>query len=497
MSKHLKSNILFTIFLVFLIISAFLVTFFLINNHNKRVEEVYKAPYYSFKKVSKKDPIDVFAKYPINPITINFDNKASITGLKNKEVETKINDKLAKLDVSKNEYGDNFCYVNFNYSNVLNISCKDKSVTINLVDGNDIILEEIFQNTSDLLEISKDALYRTYCPLMGCEELSYDENNVIDNYLIAGLNDIKNNNYEMILSKDNVGLRLNYYASSDYYPDYFEFVNFNFYNYPQDITIFNRFLTNDNIYEKEITAYCNPQNCNYIFEEYEDNSNYQNSSFLTSKTYLDKRIYNSTGNDITMEYKYEYEDLDLEALESKFFDIIIAKYDLTKENNYKYISIDLDIYNTNYDYKLITYMIDIKEFNKEEFIKYLLGYYEAKTVKEDYIFKNNMIITKEGNIEFLEDNPTDIFNDFNNTVYDYIIANEDNFLGFLGNCDSLDYDVCLEERHYEDLIKDASYAIDKENEMIHMFYQLPIDINMISYVNSYIPYSLFTLKEIE
>ncbi len=493
MSKSTKSNVLFVLFLAMLVLIAIFITYLLIMDHNNKINNSLNSnkPYYSFKAVSKKDPLDAFAKYPVNPITIDTTAKVSISGLKNKEVETKINNKLAQLDSSKNEYGYNFCNVTFNYSNVLGIDCKNEYVMVNLIDGEDILLEEIFQKDSDLLEITKDALYRSYCTYGGCAnwEDMYDYDSYIDNYLIRAIKEIKNRDYKLRLTENSLYLYLNYYENID---DILGGVAYDFYNYLNDITIYSRFLTDENIYEQEVTDYCNPENCSYLLSDNKDY--YSNSSFLTPRNYLVKSLYNSTNSDIAYEYDYEKEELDLANLTNKISDTLITKYNLTEEKNYQNINLDLEIYNTNYDYKLVTYIIDIKEFEKDDFIKYILGYFEATTIKDEHIFKNNMIVTKEGNIEFLEDNPPSIFPDFNTKLYNYIETHEDDFRSFTSICDAYeDYNACLKEYNYEKLIAEASYAIDQENQMLHMFYESPIISGMAAYVNSYIPFSLFTI----
>ncbi len=495
MSKSSKSNVLFILFLATLILISIFITYLLITNHNNKINNPVNTnkPYYSFQAVSKKDPIDAFAKYPVNPITIDISDKVSISGLKNKEVETKINNKLAKLDSSKNEYGYNFCNVTFNYSNVLGIDCKNEYVMVNLIDGEDIILEEIFQKDSDLFEIIKEALYSSYCAWGTCanrEEL-YEYDSYIDNYLITAIKEIKNREYKICLTNTSLYIYLNYYENID---DILGGVTFDFYNYLNDITIYSRFLTSENIYENEVNEYCNPENCDYIIETNKDY--YSNSGFLTSKNYLNNSLFNSTSSDIAYDYRYEKEELDLANLTTKISNTLIEKYNLTKENNYQNIYIDLDIYNTNYDYKLITYIIDIKEFKKEDFIKNILGYYEAQPLKEEHITKNNMIITKDGNIEFLEDNPASIFPDFNTKLYNYILAHEEDFYTVTAICDFYeDYNACLEEYSYEKLISKASYALDQENGMLHMFYQSPAISGMTSGINTYLPLDIFTITE--
>ena len=217
MSKSSKSNVLFILFLATLILISIFITYLLITNHNNKINNPVNTnkPYYSFQAVSKKDPIDAFAKYPVNPITIDISDKVSISGLKNKEVETKINNKLAKLDSSKNEYGYNFCNVTFNYSNVLGIDCKNEYVMVNLIDGEDIILEEIFQKDSDLFEIIKEALYSSYCAWGTCanrEEL-YEYDSYIDNYLITAIKEIKNREYKICLTNTSLYIYLNYYEN--------------------------------------------------------------------------------------------------------------------------------------------------------------------------------------------------------------------------------------------------------------------------------------------
>ena len=216
MSKSFKSNLFFVLFLVIIVLLSIFITYILIINHHPKVNDNLETPkpYYNFTKVSKKDTLDISTKYPI---TINMEDKISISGLKNKEVETKINNKLANFTDIQNDYGDNTCIVTFNYSNVLSLECQENYITLNLVDGKDITFEEIFQQDSNLLEISKEALYDTYCPWLNCEDNKEynDYDNYIDNYLISGMNAIKKHQYTIRLYSTSMSLFLDNYNIDD------------------------------------------------------------------------------------------------------------------------------------------------------------------------------------------------------------------------------------------------------------------------------------------
>ena len=92
--SHKRDNILFCIFLLLVILIAILITYLLINNHKKNKLDnnvhfdINEIKEFKFKDVTEADVVDVFTKYPINPIDINFaNNSVSISGLKDKNVE--------------------------------------------------------------------------------------------------------------------------------------------------------------------------------------------------------------------------------------------------------------------------------------------------------------------------------------------------------------------------------------------------------------------------
>ena len=152
MSQSKRNNIIFYSVLVLIVILSISGTVFAIYKHKENVDKKGVTntpkedvkPFLTFKEVSESDTIDIFKKYPINPIEINFTKgKVKISGLKDKEIENKVNEKLSVLTVKESEFGNN-CHINTNVSNVLSISCAIETINVNLKTGEEITIEELY-----------------------------------------------------------------------------------------------------------------------------------------------------------------------------------------------------------------------------------------------------------------------------------------------------------------------------------------------------------------
>lgn len=508
MSNSKKDDIAFYIILALIIILSITGTIFAIKRHNNgdkppvintpKEEEVL--PYLTFKEVPSSSTVDIFKKYPINSLKINYSNDTvSISGLKDKEVETKINKKLATLDAKKNEYDNRNCYVNFNMSNVLSISCKEETINVNLIDGEDLKIEEIFNKDTDLSSIILKGIYDTYCSWNGCtyneEYATEDYYNEIDEDIVEKMQNIKNNNYKIKLYENS--LNILYPQESDTYDNLDTSIQFS--DFIDSITIYDRFLKDD-IYETKVTDYCTPNSCYYKINKNEEDDVYYIKEFLNSKTFLNYRIYNSTRIDILSNDKLsENVELNLEEFNKKIKDEIIKKENLnTKGNNYTNLDIYVDIYyHTSKDYQIL-YSITSQEFTKEDFAKNRLEsmYTNYNCIKEKRIDKINMLVDTNNNVTYLDNNPANKYRLFETRLYNHILksledeANDD--FTYYNNCDIADnYEECISKRDYHDLIKEASYAIDEEKNILYM-YEVKPGIGMAeSYVRTSIPLAIF------
>lgn len=509
MSNSKKGDISFYIILALIIILSVAGTIYAIKRHNnvdkspvintpKEEEEVL--PYLTFKEVPSSSTVDIFKKYPINSLKINYSNDTvSISGLKDKEVETKINKKLATLDAKKNEYDNRNCYVNFNMSNVLSISCKEETINVNLIDGEDLKIEEIFNKDTDISSIILKGIYDTYCSWNGCtyneEYATEDYYNEIDEDIVEKMQNIKNNNYKIKLYENS--LNILYPQESDTYDNLDTSIQFS--DFIDSITIYDRFLKDD-IYETKVTDYCTPNSCYYKINKNEEDDVYYIKEFLNSKTFLNYRIYNSTRIDILSNDKLsENVELNLEEFNKKIKDEIIKKENLnTKGNNYTNLDIYVDIYyHTSKDYQIL-YSITSQEFTKEDFAKNRLEsmYTNYNCIKEKRIDKINMLVDTNNNVTYLDNNPANKYRLFETRLYNHILKSlEDeanDAFTYYNDCDIADnYEECISKRDYHDLIKEASYAIDEEKNILYMYEEKP-GIGMAeSYVNAGVSLDIF------
>lgn len=499
-----KSDIFFYLFLIIIVGLGIGGTYLAIKYHNANYKPITSEPpkepveeeiipYLVFKEVSESNTIDAFKRYPINPININFtNNEVTISGLKDKSIESKINAKLSILDATKDRNNNNQCYINFNVSNVLSISCKTKTLNLNLVTGNEITIEEIFNKDTDIYSILVSSIYNSICSWIDCtnynEESEYP--NEVENQSVAALKDFKNNNYSFSINDGNIIITYNNIK------DYFNSTYISYGEYKDDITIHERFL-NNSIYEQEISDYCTPNSCYYKLNQTESDV-YNEEEFLNGKTYIHWDISNSTRFDASYKNANEYSNLDLKKISPLIKEEIIKNEKLdTVGNNYLDLTIYVNIYyHTNNDYQII-YSITQNDYSKENFIKYRLGtfYQNIPNISQKRIDRINMLLSTDNKISYLDDNPTKLFN-FENKLYDYIMAtltDEDNYdFRSYNNCEfSEDYEKCEQEKDYHNLIKEAVYAIDEVNNRLHM-YEVKPGIGMAeSFVNVMIPLDIF------
>lgn len=481
-----KGNIIFVGFLLLLVLIAGLITYYLIYNHNLKASQSnhIEENYLSFKKVEESKTLDIFRKYPVNPITVTVDDDVKISGLKDKNVENKINSELKSFvpyDAKKFGVRDkNFCNINFNFSNVLSLECENKSGTFDLTTGNYIKIEDIFNKDTDLFTITMDALYQTMCeygngfctPEEDDDEYykdnEYYKNNKIENEIANVYHQILQGNYGISLEPTGLWIKM---PNFDYYVATIDFTK-----YYNEVTIFDRYKTKETIYENDIEQYCNIMNC--------DNSVEREGYFLSDKNYLNIRISSLD------------ENIDLAQVKSKIVNEIIKKNSLKKEtNNYQYLSLYITIEKPTYGYNVVSYTIYKREMDKDNFIKYYLDHWlDVKIINEEETEKINMILTNDNNIVYLEDDPNKVFNNFYDTLANYLLEyienDRDSIYDYNSFCNDEGYaDICNDGKiDYQAAVKQAIYAIDIDNKL------LMIDFMIYALNTIEVPYDIFTLK---
>ena len=442
MSQSKRNNIIFYSVLVLIVILSISGTVFAIYKHKENVDKKGVTntpkedvkPFLTFKEVSESDTIDIFKKYPINPIEINF---------------TK------------------------------GISCAIETINVNLKTGEEITIEELFNKDSDIYSFIVKSSYNSTCMWGICspEDNDSEYDNNIENTIAENLQKIKNNDYILSVNTKNVVLT---YESKE---DEFSGIYLEYYDFFNDITIYDRYLDNS-IYEKNITDYCQPNN-------YADAGH-----FINDKTYVNFRINNQ--NNIDPDYNYiskEITELNLKDYINLLEKEILKKEKLdTEGNNYAYIYINADIYyHTANDYQ-VYYQINKKEYKKEDFIKYHLGFNEAKEINTKTINAVNMLIDKNKKISYLSDNPTKNIPNFETKLYEYImqeLKKDDNDFSSYDTCYFSEDEKCEEKRDYHNLIKEASFAIDKVNNKLHMYEEKPGMYEPVSFVSTRISLDVF------
>lgn len=392
-----KENILFTIIIFLIIIIASEITFVAITYYNethppiiekKEEEEPVIKHFLTLAKPNPSKSLDLYQTYPENPISITFaKNRVLIDGLKNSATEAKINEMLKELDASENERGEHDCKINFNVSNVLSLTCKKKSKNIDLTTGHEIKLEEIFNDQSDIALILLNGIYDTYCLSGGCNIDAQNNTMDFENEARKIIQKIQNQDYNFHITNKEISfddLLLNN-----------ENVIIRFFNNLNDLTIYNRFLTTENIFEKEILEYCHPTNC----------TPHVTPSNLTN-SYIETKFLNA--NNIFIEFKLEKEnlsselsELDLKSIGSKVLNELISKYNLSAKESYQVIYINANINNYTAPNYQVKYQIDTVNTPEELYPKVLLGY-KDNILNTETINNDDLLVDNLGAISYIE-----------------------------------------------------------------------------------------------
>ena len=497
-----KGDVFFYLFLVLLVLVIVGVTIWLIYNKNhvdhlddtsNPTDNQTDIPYFAFESVGEAPVMDVFYEYAYNPIDIKYVNhQIVIDGLKDQEVQNKVNRLLSELELYQNRDGEEYCNVTFNVSNVLSVSCNGKSKNINLVTGEEIKLEDILQHDSNIRFILLDSIYKNMCAWGGCDpEYWYDqtEYNDADDFVAEIFRDIQKKDYELVLYNNS------FYLETDIDVE-IGLGGFYFSDFLEDVTIYDRFLTDENIYEEEPSRFCHPQDCT----NYESEFSYDMTDFIADHVYLNGSLSNFTNTDL-LENDYEEKDFDDEVIE-KVYDYLIETYDLDVSDYYQYVYIFGYLYNTNLGYTNVIIDMEATELDYDDFRKRLFNEVDRiDPISTKEITDVSIIIDRSGNVSKLEDDPNKLFVNFDEILASYI-TNDYNqngsnspFYSYIDVCYMEDdYDECMTRLDFMNLVKSASYSIDLENKRIYMRYTKGDGVMAYAYISTFIPFELFELK---
>jgi len=480
-----QANIIFVLILLYILVGSAFFTFYSIDKHNKRIKSIplikNEAPkteettFLNMALPSESKTIDIYQTYYTNPLIITFEKgRVLVDGLKDNKVELKISELLKELDASQNSKGETSCVTTFNVSNVLSVTCKQQSKNINLLTGEELTLADIFNKESNLHSILLDGIYKFACLKSNCatDNLSNLKSNV-ENEIAMALKNLPDNYTNFKITAQSI--EFNDILIND------EPLKINFADYYEDITIFDRFLSIDNIYER------NNDNV-YAWSEFNNNEDiYTKSYFLAKNNYLTLNIENKTGDDVANFESNIKQDLDMNTIGKKIEDELLYKYNLNEEStNLRYIAINASIHYNRASANQIKYNIEISEYDKDTLPLRILGDNIVKPKTTNTLNKSDMLLDGNNNASYLATNPTSIFPEFTTKLYNYItndIQNNDESI-FKAYEENLDKD-------FQDLINEASYTIDPTNRRIFMDYHQKDETNHQINISLFLPYTLF------
>ena len=239
-----------------------------------------------------------------------------ISGLKNKDIETKVNNSIReKIYSSLKEYSDieymSF-YTNANFSNVISISCtcglKDdwKEIHLNyeLINGEELKLDDLLSQNTDIYTVVRKAFYRAAAGSAvrneDIEEPKYDPTtNTWYIYQYVWNDATKSSEktkVEFVIDEDEVAQnianfinssRKDFFFSSQgvYLKTYDYFVNFT--DIADNIVIYDKYLTEESLYEKDDIGLKNlftcARSCSYVVK-------YQDYKMLGDNLFYDVAI---------------------------------------------------------------------------------------------------------------------------------------------------------------------------------------------------------------
>lgn len=466
-----KKIIIFVIVWILCLVVTYFVTTKLVLTKRKNVNNVIRD---IFVKKEKKDDknifkasVDYFGFYDENniKITLNkYNDKVqyySISGLKDEEIEKKINEEIKNKAIKASNVSENMGYVyssvEANFSNILSIFINDYSTkfnqSFNLNTGEQIKFTELFNDDVNINKMLYSAIYKYL------SEGKYAVKNCEEGYCSYGKNvttDIEAETISLVRKIKNAGYdNLNFYVSNTDVTFVYDNVYYKISvqdNYDK-IAYFDRFKTKESIYKDDnigrknlLVAYPYEGVDTLIDYKIENNKEKGYLEFFLLGIYdTEKNIPKSIRN--KMENK-------LESLKSKFKDgnyyyyinlnSYINKYNKPSENSsyYEYYYHTCKIEKSKYNYALNKIYSHMKDTSQATF-------YSSYHFENDEYVKCDDI--KNESIIYIDDN----------TMYENV---KDIFK------DNIDYKSILNDRFY---LKYTEYnSISKENLLQGVTYEL-------------------------
>ena len=359
-----------------------------------------------------------------------------ISGLKNKDIETKVNNSIReKIYSSLKEYSDieymSF-YTNANFSNVLSIICtcglKDdwKEIYLNyeLINGEELKLDDLLSKNTDIYTVVRKAFYRAAAGSAvrneDIEEPKYDP--TTNTWYIyryewnTSTESSEKKKVEFVIDEDEVAQnianfinssRKDFFFSSQgvYLKTYNYFVNFT--DIADNIVIYDKYLTEESLYEKDDIGLKNlftcARSCSYVvkYQDYKmlgDNLFYD-VAIKESDTVIWNRI-NAAGVNEKM----------CELLKKKSYKKLEEYKELASKNPDKFyvviirplVSI-LDFENNAENTYFINTQLDIKLAENQESKEV-----NMKQIKEQYRYPNVSFYGSAGDYYYDYNNPAKI-----------------------------------------------------------------------------------------
>lgn len=444
MKKLVLTRLLFIIIFSVLVVG---ITFYLADQNTSNSETMKEISNVSnntvinqeddTKETNTEKTVDLNGTYDKNPIRINYHTMdisgneieyIQIDGLKDDNIEIDINYNIKKSieEVAKELYAENpnvtfdsGNYVHANFANILSINSyvytynddysnyEELYFNYNLIDGTELTIDDVFTSDLNISNILIDELYET-----AVVEFTEFDDHTGDLYVLNNTEDVEEIVYS-IVSDYQRGKKMDFYITPQMISvrgGEYSFANILFKDYAEYVTIYDKYLTSESIYDGQYSAMKDLMNLSnlemwepleyYIEEDGKDyyinvalySSNYCNipdKVIETMKTYID---------DYVSEKKSEEKD-------NGVFRLYNARFDISEYEDKYYVYVEESMYDTTKSKYNKSLKNEIKEFFKRDFSDYFehvgnsfiirLNYYEPIVVDGEIEYKYHEIINDE------------------------------------------------------------------------------------------------------
>lgn len=394
----------------------------------------------NFEDIKRVDLSDTYKKNNLEEKTLNYrygdsydlegnyQNKVEIeytqiSGLKDKEIENKINKKIeetCKSFISSSEENDDeirniniYTYVWGNFSNVISIYIskyvdymdfeKDSeyyvdTLNLKLDTGEEISFDELFTPDASFKSIITQSAYNSICKKVNLEH--YDHIEVIDDYENSKVNysTVENTVYK-ILNEFNKDEEKKFYFTnfSIYLITDFENIEISMLNFYKYINIFNLVTPSESLYENGDT-----DADIYVFGE-DFSKGFEFEGKISNYIYL--TIYNYDKNYLTDDVENEYESFQIyEENIDKIKDFIVKYENSLNTNKGAFYNINSCYYGENNSLTFNCERLKIEKRNFEDNIKKVYEEASRAIMEAELIFciggideaESFMIVDKDG-----------------------------------------------------------------------------------------------------